>query len=142
MDKKFIDLAPKYFLEQGYSCSESIARAAVDMGLADENFVSIATSFSGGMGSGCLCGAVAGAQMVIGLLFGKYKDNTARIKAKEFYQKFTSLHKVTCCKVLTKNFDDFHGAERKKHCVNMVYDCSKILDEMLEIAKTIKVETI
>ena len=75
MEKKFIDLAPKYFLEQGFSCSESIARAAVDLGLADENFVSIATSFSGGMGSGCLCGAVAGSQMVLGLLHGKYQDN-------------------------------------------------------------------
>ena len=72
MTKKFIDLAPNYFM-QGYSCSESIACAAVELGLADENFVSIATSFSGGMSSGCLCGAVAASQMVIGLLHGKYK---------------------------------------------------------------------
>ena len=138
MEKKFSELAPKYFLEQGFSCSESFARCAVDLGLVDENFVSIATSFSGGMGSGCLCGAVAGAQMVIGLLFGKYKDNSARAKAKEFYEKFTSIHKVTCCKVLTKNFDEFHGSDRKNHCANMVYDCAKILDEMLENAKVLK----
>ena len=69
--------------------------------------------------------------MVIGLLFGKYKDNSARIKAKEFYKRFVDIHKVTCCKVLTKNFDDFHGGDRKAHCVNMVYDCSRILDEIL-----------
>ncbi|MBQ7287456.1 MAG: C_GCAxxG_C_C family protein [Candidatus Gastranaerophilales bacterium] len=135
MEKKFSELAPKYFLEQGYSCSESIARAAVDMGLADESFISIATSFSGGMGSGCLCGAVAGAQMVIGLLHGKNKDNQARALAKEFYKRFTSIHKVTCCKILTKKFDDFHSKERKEHCANMVYDCSKILDEILSEAK-------
>ncbi len=132
---KFIDLAPNYFLE-GYSCSESIARAAVDMGLADENLISIATSFSGGMGSGCLCGAVAGSQMVLGLLHGKYKDNTARVLAKEFYQKITAIHKVTCCKVLTKDFKDFHSPERKAHCVNMVADCAKILDEMLSEIKS------
>lgn len=135
MEKKFVDLAPNYFLNEGYSCSESFARAAYEMGLADENIISIATSFSGGMGSGCLCGAVAGAQMIIGLLHGKTKDNTARILAKEFYQKFTQLHKVTCCKVLTKNFDDFHSKERKEHCTNMVYDSAKILDEILEKAK-------
>ncbi|MBQ8476451.1 C_GCAxxG_C_C family protein [bacterium] len=128
---KFIDLAPKYFLE-GYSCSEAIARCAVDMGLASEDFISIATSFSGGMSSGCLCGAVAGSQMVLGLLHGKLKDNKARQLAKEFYEKFSAIHKVTCCKVLTKDFKDFHSPERKNHCVNMVYDCSKILDEMLE----------
>ena len=135
MEKKFSELAPKYFLEQGYSCSESIARAAVDMGLADDSFISIATSFSGGMGSGCLCGAVAGAQMVIGLLHGKNKDNQARALAKEFYKRFTNIHKVTCCKILTKKFDDFHSKERKEHCANMVYDCSKILDEILSEAK-------
>jgi len=129
MTKKFIDLAPNYFM-QGYSCSESIACAAVELGLADENFVSIATSFSGGMSSRCLCGAVAGSQMVLGLLHGKNKDNSARVLAKEFYERFTKIHKVTCCKVLTKDFKDFHSPERKNHCVNMVADCSKILDEM------------
>ena len=135
MEKKFADLAPKYFLEEGYSCSESFARAAVELGLADEKIISFATSFSGGMGSGCLCGAVAGAQMIIGLLHGKTKDNTARALAKEFYQKFVEKHKVTCCKILTKNFSDFHSKERKEHCTNMVYDAAKILDEILEKTK-------
>ncbi|MBR3604809.1 MAG: C_GCAxxG_C_C family protein [Candidatus Gastranaerophilales bacterium] len=133
--KKFSNLAPKYFLEEGYSCSESIARSAVEMGLASEEIISIATSFSGGMGSGCLCGAVAGAQMIIGLLHGKNKDNTARILAKEFYKRFTDKYKVTCCKVLTKDFKDFHSTERKQHCANMVFECSKILDEILEESK-------
>ena len=131
MKFKFSELAPKYFLEQGYSCSESFARSAVDMGLADESVISVATSFSGGMGSGCLCGAVAGAQMIIGLLHGKTKDNSARVLAKEFYSRFVALHKVSCCKILTKNFNDFHSKERKEHCANMVYDCAKILDEIL-----------
>ncbi len=131
MEKNFKTLAPKLFLEQGYSCSESIARAALELGIANEEFVSIATSFSGGMGNGCLCGAVAGSQMVLGLLHGKYKDNSARLLAQEFYQRFTKIHKVTCCKVLTKDYKDFHSKERKQHCVNMVYDCARILDEML-----------
>ena len=134
MKKNFAALAPKYFLEEGYSCSESFARAAFELGLADENIVNIATSFSGGMGSGCLCGAVAGAQMIIGLLHGKNKDNTARVLAKEFYQRFSEKYKVTCCKILTKDFKDFHSKERKEHCVNMVFECAKILDDILENA--------
>ena len=134
MEKKFQDLAIENF-KSGLSCSESIAKAACDLGLADENFVNIATSFSAGMSSKCLCGAVAGSQMVLGLLFGKYKDNTARVKAKEFYDKFVEKHKVTCCKILTKDFKDFHSPERKNHCVNMVEFCAKTLDKMLENAK-------
>ncbi len=131
MEKNFQSLAPKYFLEEGYSCSESIARAAVELGLAQGSLVSIATSFSGGIGSGCLCGAVSGSLMVLGLLHGKNKDNIARSLAKEFYQRFTKLHKVTCCRVLTKDYKDFHSKERKNHCSNMVYDCARILDELL-----------
>ncbi len=130
MEKHFIDIAPDYF-KQGFSCSESIAKAAVDLGYADEKFVSIATSFSGGMSNGCLCGAVAGSMMVLGLLHGKYEDNIARKLADEFYKKFTSIHKVTCCKVLTREFKEFHSPERKAHCINMVADCAKILDEIL-----------
>lgn len=136
MEKKFIDLAPKFFLQEGYSCSESIAKAAVEMGLAPEDFVSVATSFSGGMSHGCLCGAVAGSQMVLGILHGKNKDNTARTLASEFYDRFIKIHKVTCCKVLTKDYKDFHSPERKQHCTNMVADCAKILDEMLAEIKT------
>lgn len=127
---KFSELAPRYFNE-GFSCSEAIVKSAVEMGLADESLVSVATSFSGGMSSGCLCGAVAGSQMVLGLLHGKYKDNCARSLAKEFYQRFTKTHKVACCKVLSAGFSDFHGPERKKHCTNLVYECGLILDEML-----------
>ena len=127
---KFSELAPKYF-QQGFSCSEAIAKSAVEMGLADDSFVSIATSFSGGMSSRCLCGAVAGSQMVLGLLHGKNKDNCARSLAKEFYERFTKNHKVACCKVLSAGFSDFHGDERKKHCVNIVFECGQILDDML-----------
>ena len=132
--KKFIDLAPNYFNE-GYSCSESIAKAAVELNLANEELVSVATSFSGGMGARCLCGAVAGSQMIIGLLHGKNKDNTARVLAKEFYEKFTKNHKVACCKVLSSGFKDFHSPERKAHCTNMVAECAMILDEMLALDK-------
>ena len=134
MEKNFENLAVDYF-KNGYSCSESIAQAAVDLGLTNKDLVSVATSFSGGMSSGCLCGAVAGAQMIIGLLYGKYKNNTARAKAKEFYDKFTSVHKITCCKVLTKDFKDFHSPERRNHCINMVQFCAKTLDEILEKEK-------
>ena len=135
MKECFEEISPRYFLS-GYSCSESIARAAVDLGYVDESLVSVATSFSGGMGSGCLCGAVAGAQMVLGFLHGKNKDNTARTLAKEFYKRFSTIHKVTCCKVLTKDFKDFHSVERKNHCTNMVESAGKILDEILEEIKT------
>ncbi len=48
------------YYKQGYSCSESIIHAAMDKGFCSQTLLAVATAFSGGMSSGCLCGAVAG----------------------------------------------------------------------------------
>ena len=127
--------AAEYF-KQGYSCSESIIKWAIDEGLVPEELLPCATSFSGGMSSGCLCGAIAGSQMVIGYLYGKEnsKNNEvcARAKAKEMIKKFTEKHNATCCRVLTRGMD-MASPERKAHCTNMVDECSKILEEILQV---------
>lgn len=131
MYNKLAQMAADNFLNKGYSCSESIVQAAIDLNIVPKELLSVATSFSGGMGSGCLCGAIAGSQIVLGYLFGKNKTNTARALAKEFIEEFKKTHKATCCRVLTAGFD-FHSPERKKHCVNMVESCANILSTMLE----------
>ena len=125
--------AVEYFM-QGYSCSESIVKDAIDKGLVTSELLSCATSFSGGMGSGCLCGVIAGSQMVIGYLYGrdnnKGNEVLARQKAKQFIDEFKKNHKATCCRVLTAGFD-MASKERKEHCQTMVNDCSKILEELI-----------
>ena len=127
--------AAEYF-NQGYSCSESIIMEAVEKGLVPKELLSVATSFSGGMGSGCLCGAIAGSQIVLGWLFGKNNQNNndpnARMLAKQFIEEFKKSHTATCCRVLTAGMD-MASPERKAHCTNMVNDCSKILEEMIKV---------
>ena len=126
--------ASEYF-NNGYSCSESMIKWAIDEGLVSEEMLPLATPFSGGMGSGCLCGAIVGAQMIIGSQFGrdnKYgNENLAKAKAKEFIQKFTEKHKATCCRVLTRGME-FSGPNRKAHCTNMVDDCQKLVKELIQ----------
>ena len=130
--------AAEYF-NNGYSCSESMIKWAIDEGLVSEDLLAVATPFSGGMGAGCLCGAIAGAQMIIGAQFGRDNkagnDNTARIKAKELIQKFLETHNATCCRVLTKGLD-MGSPERKAHCTNMVDDCEYIIKELLNSEKS------
>lgn len=118
----------------GYSCSEAIVKVAIDEGFVPSELLSCATSFSGGMSSGCLCGAIAGAQIVLGYIHGKGKTEKARALAKEFIEKFKENHKATCCKILTHGFD-FHSTERKAHCVNMVSASAEILTNLLEAAQ-------
>ena len=126
--------AAEYF-NQGYSCSESIIMEAAEKGLVPKELLAIATSFSGGMGSGCLCGAIAGSQIVLGWLFGKNNQNNndpnARMLAKQFIEEFKKSHKATCCRVLTRGME-MASPERKAHCSNMVDDCSKILEDMIK----------
>ena len=122
------------YYKNGYSCSESIIQAAIDEGLCDKNLLSVSTAFSGGMSSGCLCGAVAGAQMVLGSNFGKRNsqnnEESARIKAKEFIEEFKKKRKATCCKVLTAGLE-FGSSERKQNCASLVQECSEILANLV-----------
>lgn len=120
--------------KNGYSCSESVVNAAISEGLCSKELLPVATAFSGGMSSGCLCGAVAGAQLVLGYNFGKDNANsneeTARAKAKEFIREFTSKRKATCCRVLTAGLD-FGSAERKQNCTKLVEECAEILENLI-----------
>lgn len=126
--------AVEYYLEKGYSCSESVVQAAVDAGLCDKSVLSCATSFCAGMMSGCVCGAIAGAQMVLGYNFGREnsKGNVvmAKAKAKEFVEEFKSRNKFTCCKVLSARLE---GIQRKQHCAKMVGDASEILEQLVKV---------
>jgi len=127
--------ATEYF-NNGYSCSESMIKWAIDEGLVSEEILPVATSFSGGMGVGCLCGAVAGAQMVIGAQFGRENkagnENLARAKAKELITKFMEQHGATCCRVLTRGLD-MGSPERKAHCTNMVQSCQMFVEELAHV---------
>ena len=133
---KFMKEKASNYYKQGYSCSESVVKAAIELGLCDKSLLAVSSSFSGGMSSGCLCGAVAGAQMVLGYNFGKENPtgNTeiARVKAKEFMDNFKENHKATCCKVLTAGLE-FGSPERKQNCTFLVEECAESLENLLEI---------
>ena len=127
--------AAEYF-NSGYSCAESVVKEAIEKGIVPEELLPVATAFSGGMGSGCLCGAVAASQIVIGWLYGRENKNgnetVARALAKQFIEEFKKNHKAACCRVLTAGMD-MASPERKAHCTNMVNDCSKILEEIIKV---------
>lgn len=126
------------YYKQGYSCSEAVIKSAIDEGLVSQELLSVATSFSGGMSSGCICGAVAASQMVIGALFGKNDSDRngqkAREMAKKFVEEFKTNNKATCCKVLTAGME-FSSPERKANCTKIVDECETILNSILEANK-------
>lgn len=129
------NIAGEYF-KKGYSCSESIVQAAIDKGYAPKESLCAATPFSGGMGVRCLCGAVAGTELVIGSMFGRTADSDgmkARAISKEFNEKFAQKYKVNCCKVLSAGFD-FHSPERKQHCLKLVQETAELAEDTIKHA--------
>jgi len=133
---KFIDLAKNYY-ETGLSCSEAVIKAAHDSGINKfeniQEVYKIASMFSSGMSSGCLCGAVAGSQIVLGCLFGKDisgKTNLNRKVSGEFIKKFKEQRKVTCCSALSAPYKN-NPVERRKNCINIVGESAKIIETLV-----------
>lgn len=129
-DKKAVD----YFFN-GYSCSESVAKAAYECGISKQNLLSVSSVFSGGISSGCLCGAVSAALIILGEKYGREnaygQTQNIRAIAKEFMEKFKSKYPATCCRVLSAKYE-FSSPERKQHCSKMVKDCCNILEDMIK----------
>lgn len=124
----------KDFFDKGYSCSESVLKAAAAKGYLHNDLVKLTTVFSGGMSSGCLCGAIAGAQLVISSRLGRceLEENSfeCKAKAKEFIEKFKEKHKATCCRALSGKYE-FSSPERRQNCAILVGDAAAILDDMM-----------
>ena len=124
--------AVEYF-KNGFSCSESVIKAASEEGLCPKEFLSVATAFSGGMASGCVCGALAAAQMINGYNFGRENncgnEALARQNAKDIVDEFKNRNKVTCCRVLSGGLE---GAARKERCSKYVADSCEIIEKLLK----------
>ena len=127
----------KYF-EDGYSCSEAILKAAIDEELISEHILPVATAFSGGMSSGCLCGAVAACQIIIGATKGRTNasqaPDEAKALAKEFLTQFKEKRGSSCCRVLTAKHT-FASKERREHCAKIVFDSAELLEGVLRNSK-------
>lgn len=133
---EFTNLAKKYY-ESGLSCSEAVIKAAHDSGIykADniEEVQKIASMFSGGMSSGCVCGAVAGSQIVLGCIFGKNiseKTNLNRTIAGDLIKKFKEKRKVTCCASLSAPYKN-NPVERRQNCISIVEESAQILENLV-----------
>lgn len=89
------ELAGDYF-DRGFSCTRSVLQAITRS--TDQGLMAITAGFSCGIGrSGCLCGAVTGGVMALGLK-GSADHSGALIV--EFRRAF----RTTCCRALSKNY--------------------------------------
>jgi C_GCAxxG_C_C family probable redox protein len=119
--------AEAYFRRGNFYCSEAIVASVRDNIAPDmpDALIAAASGFPVGVGrSKCMCGAVSGAVMAIGYVFGRTGPSAPAdprsVKtlelAGELQQAFRDSHRVLCCSVHTKGMDMASG-EHKAQCI-------------------------
>ncbi len=106
------EIAEAKFVE-GYNCAQSVLFSFCDdLGLDADCALKLSCGFGGGMGrKGEVCGAVSGGILVLGLKFGRGK-NDARLqtdltytKIREFMNRFSERHGSCHCRDLLSGCD-------------------------------------
>lgn len=67
---------------------------------ASDEVIRMAAGFGGGSGVGCICGAVSGGTMAIGLVVKDDRKRATRL-TKELHTWFKEQYGATCCKIIT-----------------------------------------
>lgn len=113
----------------GFYCCEALMCAIRDNFELDvpREVIAMSSGMAVGVGrSGCLCGALNGGIMALGMFFGRTEPDGPQdpksIKCMELTKELHDWFKVangknaTCCRVLTREFDMGRG-EHKEQCI-------------------------
>ena len=118
------EVAEEYFRSGTYYCSEAVVETINDvLGKPyEDDVVRLASGFPIGMGKAqCLCGAVSGGQIGLGMVYGRKKGEPMDPEmfeiAKGLHDYVKEEYRSCCCRVITRQWagDDFKSEGRKQH---------------------------
>ena len=128
---------------KGFFCCEAVMETIMDHFKLDVPYETIrmASGMAIGVGkSGCICGALNGGVLAIGMFFGRSEQKGPKdpnvVKCmnmtKELHDWFkeNNTKKVACCRVLTKEFDMSVGGH-KAQCIYYTGICAAKTAEIL-----------
>ena len=123
----------------GFMCSESVLDVLnrhYELGIGEEA-IAMSTGFPYGFGDGGnVCGAVAGATMALGKVFGRtVKGDPAFQKCidlvRELNDDVIAEYGSAICPELIKDYE-FTDPDRKVHCTGIVHVCIKSFAKIME----------
>jgi C_GCAxxG_C_C family probable redox protein len=132
--------AEELFRSGTYFCSEAVLQTINELlgKPYSPDIVKMASSFPIGMGKAqCLCGAVSGGQMALGIVYGRVEGEPMQDKmfevAKGLHDYVVDEYKSTCCRVITRQWkgDDFKSEGRKQHCITITGKVARWVAEQL-----------
>jgi len=140
--RKVKETAEGYFDRGEFFCSEAVVHTInqlLDYPMPNE-ITKLASGFPIGLGkSGCLCGAVSGGEIALGIAYGRIHGEEMNEKmfplSSALHNYTKSYYGSTCCRVLIKDFV-FLSPERKKHCVEITGKIAAwVAERLMEDAK-------
>jgi C_GCAxxG_C_C family probable redox protein len=141
------EMAESYYMAGDFYCSETVLKVISENFETElpEDIVSLASAFPHGVGgSGCICGALVGGTMALGMFFGRSaakeddKVKKAMELSSELHDLFKKKHKVPCCRILTKGVTR-GSPEHKQQCARLA---GEVTEETAKIIIREKGETI
>lgn len=144
--KQIRKTAEDYYANGDFYCSESIIKTLKDEFKPEvgDEVIALASGFPVGMGkAGCTCGAVVGAQMSLGLIFGRQKAKGKEVEktmelSKEVHDIFRKDNKTLCCRILTKDMK-LGSKVHMKQCVRFTGEMAEATAKI--IARELELET-
>lgn len=120
----------------GYYCCEALIHTIIEEFELDipKEVIAYASGMAVGIGkSGCVCGALNGGVLALGMLFGRTEQdgptNPKSIKCMQLTHELHDWFKATngknaiCCRILTKEYDMSQG-QHKKQCIYFTGLCA------------------
>lgn len=149
--EEFLDEVQKeaegYFQRGEFFCSEAVVQVINDtLGrIYPEEVVKLASGFPIGLGKAqCLCGAVSGGEMALGMVYGRVHGEQMDPKmldlAKDLHDYVKTEYRSLCCRVITRKWagDNFQSPERKKHCIEITGRVARwVAEELVKDGKII-----
>ncbi len=131
--------------KDGLNCTESIVHAINEMLENPLNSAALrmATGFGGGVGhAGCMCGALTGSVMILGLFKGRADPGQAREPvydlAQDFHNRFLNEYGATCCRAL--NLHKFDSPDHLRRCLKLTGGTAKLLMEFIQEKELVSAE--
>ena len=137
----------KELYEQGFYCSQAVLTAFADeLGLTEKQALQVGSCFGGGMCKGEVCGACAGALMVLGMKYGRYiaDDWDSQMKADDiavrFLEQFSRengsyiCNELLGCDIATPEGKTYAREQKlfSEFCPKMVASAVEILEQLIK----------
>ncbi|HWI54545.1 MAG TPA: C-GCAxxG-C-C family (seleno)protein [Desulfobacteria bacterium] len=131
---KLAERAEELF-NSGFNCCESIIKASVEvfeLPLPDNVHLMGKFYGKGVAGTGCICGALAGAVMMLGFISDEKQLHTKT--AEQFKAEFVSKFGSSCCRVIRKG-QPLTGRWGNKECRELTRHTAELIVQVLSKKK-------